>query len=156
MIRATLAAAVIAIGVTAVAAHSSKNFDPANPVDQRAMLMHKQADIVYGTFKKMVRGQAPYDQAKVDEGFAALKEIAPKLPELYPATAKGRSPDSDYYASDKVWENKAEFDAHFKKLIAAIDANAPKATSLDGLQAARKAVAEACDSCHETYRVKKN
>lgn len=158
MIRATLAAVVIAICATAVAAHSNKSHlsDQFDPADQRAVLMHKKGDIVYGTFNKMVRGEQAYDQAKVEEGFAALKELARKLPPLYPETAKGQSPDADYYASNKVWDNKADFDARLAKLIKDIDASAPKATSLDGLKEARAAIAKTCNDCHEIYRVKKN
>lgn len=157
MLRVTLAV-VIAICATAAAAHSNKSdlSDQSDPVDQRAVLMHKQGNIVYGTFNKMVRGEEAYDQAKVDEGLAALKELSRKMPPLYPETAKGRSPDADYYASSKVWENKADFDARLAKLIKDIDANAPKATSLDGLKEARAAIAKTCSDCHEIYRVKKN
>lgn len=149
MVRFILAAAVLAAGIGAAAAQD-------NVVNERAALMYDQGKIMFGALNKMVRGEAPYDQATVDADFAKLKEIVHKLPTLYPPGSKGQSPDADYYASDKVWEDKADFDAHFKTLIAAIDTNAPKATSLEGLKVARTAIAKACSNCHETYRVKKN
>lgn len=149
MIRWMVVAAVMSIGVVTVAAQS-------DPVRERAELMGDQGEYVYGTLNKMVRGDIPYDQAKVDEAFAKLKEIAPKLATLYPPTAKGQAPEADYYASDKVWQDKADFDARFAKLIKDINEGAAKATGLDGLKEARAAIAQTCSSCHETYRVKKS
>ena len=67
-----------------------------------------------------------------------------------------QAPDADYYASAKVWENKADFDARLAKLIKDIDENAPKAKNLDGLKDARAAIVQTCNSCHEVYRVKKS
>jgi cytochrome c556 len=149
MMRSTLAAAVLTISVATVAAQSDL-------VRERAELMYNQGEHIYGTLNKMVRGEIAYDQAKVDEAFAKLKAIAPKLSALYPETAKGQAPDADYYASEKVWQNKADFDARLAKLAKDIDANAPKATSLDGLKEARAVIVETCNGCHEVYRLKKS
>ena len=149
MIRWMVVAAVMSIGVATVAAQS-------DPVRERAELMGDQGEYIYGTLNKMARGDIPYDQAKVNEAFAKLKEIAPKLATLYPPTAKGQAPEADYYASDKVWQDKADFDARFAKLIKDINEGAAKATGLDGLKEARAAIAQTCNSCHETYRLKKS
>ena len=149
MIRWMVVAAVMSIGVVTVAAQS-------DPVRERAELMGDQGEYIYGTLNKMARGDIPYDQAKVNEAFAKLKEIAPKLATLYPPTAKGQAPEADYYASDKVWQDKADFDARFAKLIKDINEGAAKATGLDGLKEARAAIAQTCNSCHETYRLKKS
>jgi len=99
MMRLMIAATVLTIGVVTVAAQSDL-------VRQRAELMYNQGEYIYGTLNKMVRGDIPYDQAKVGEAFAKLKEIAPKLSALYIETAKGQTPDADYYASEKVWQNR--------------------------------------------------
>lgn len=149
MMRLMLAGAALAIGVASVSAQ-------AELVRERAELMFEQGERIYGTLNKMVRDEIPYDQAKVDEAFVLLKETSRKLPALYPETAKGQAPDADYYASAKVWENKADFDARLAKLIKDIDENAPKAKSLDGLKEAHAAIVQTCNSCHETYRVKKS
>ncbi len=149
MMRLMIAAAVLTIGAATVAAQSDL-------VRERAELMGDQGEYIYGTLNKMARGDIPYDQAKVDEAFAKLKEIAPKLATLYPPTAKGQAPEADYYASDKVWQDKADFDARFAKLIKDINEGAAKATGLDGLKEARAAIAQTCNSCHETYRLKKS
>ena len=149
MMRSMLAAAVLATGVATVAAQSDL-------VRERAELMYNQGEYVYGTLNKMVRGEIAYDQAKVDEAFAKLKEIAPKLSALYIETAKGQAPDADYYASEKVWQNKADFDARLAKLEKDINENAPKAKSLDGLKDARAVIVETCNGCHEVYRLKKS
>ncbi|MEZ5787246.1 MAG: cytochrome c [Xanthobacteraceae bacterium] len=143
----TVTAAVI-LGVTSGAAQSDL-------VKERVDLMAEQGKAM-GALTKIARGEVPYDQATVDQAFAALKESASELPDLFPPTAKGEDPDSDYYASEKVWENKADFDARLKKLITEIDANAPKAKDVESLKAARGAVGKVCGDCHETYRVKKS
>lgn len=143
----TVTAAVV-LGVASVAAQSDL-------IKQRVDLMEDQGKAM-GALTKMARGEAPYDQATVDQAFATLKETASKLPGLFPPTAKGQDPDSDYHASEKVWENKADFDARLQKLITEVDANAPKAKDVDSLKAARGAVGKVCGDCHETYRVKKS
>lgn len=149
MMRLMIAGTVSTIGVVTIAAQSDL-------VRQRAELMCNQGEYIYGTLNKMVRGDIPYDQAKVGEAFAKLKEIAPKLSALYIETAKGQAPDADYYASEKVWQNKADFDARLAKFVKDINENAPKATSLEGLKEAHAAIVQTCNSCHEVYRVKKS
>jgi len=149
MKRLMLAAALLTIGVAVVAAQSAL-------VRERAELMYDQGEYIYVALNKMARGEIPYDQAKVEEAFAKLKEIAPKLAALYVETAKGQSPDADYYASEKVWQNKADFDARLAKLVKEINENAPKATSLEGMKQARTAIVQNCNDCHDVYRLKKN
>lgn len=149
MRRLMLVAALLMVGVAGVAAQAAL-------VRERAERMYDMGGYIYVTLNKMARGEIPYDQAKVDEAFAKLKESAPKLAALYVETAKGQAPDADYYASDKVLQNKADYDARLAKLVKDINENASKATNLDGLRQARAAIVETCNSCHETYRVKKS
>jgi cytochrome c556 len=147
MKRIALAAAALAVGIGAASGQ-------ADLVKERAMLMFRQGEAV-GSLTRMARGQAPYDQGKVDEAIVVLIGTSGKLPGLFPVTAKGQSPDSDYYATAKVWENKADFDARLAKLSADIAANGPKAKSPDGLKEALGAITQNCSGCHETYRAKK-
>lgn len=149
MVRFMMAAAGLAIGVAAAAAQS-------DPVRERAELMYNMGGDFYGALNKMARGELAYDQAKVDDAFAKAAAAVRKLTALYPETAKGQSPDADYFATAKVWENKADFDARFAALAKALADNAPKAKNLDGLKDARAAVVEACGGCHENYRAKKS
>ncbi|EJW13641.1 cytochrome c, class II [Rhodovulum sp. PH10] len=155
MKRIVLAAAVLAIGTGIGIGSLAAQSGVSDKVIQRVKLMDQQGRAL-GTIGKMVRGQASYDQAAVDAAFTTLKDTSAKLPALYTADAKGRAPDADYYASDKVWENKAEFDQHFDDLQKAIAANAGKVKDLDTLKPAVMAIGKACGGCHEDFRVKKS
>jgi cytochrome c556 len=64
-----------------------------------------------GAVAAMVKGEKPYDQATVDSAMAQFEDTAKKLPNLFPASAKGMKPEGDYSASPKIWEDKAGFDA---------------------------------------------
>ena len=61
---------------------------------------------------------------------------------------------SDYDASPKIWQNKADFDAKVAAFVKAADENKSGAKDLDTMKVAFQNVTKACDACHETYRVK--
>jgi cytochrome c556 len=149
IIRTVLCIAALAISVNAAAAQS-------NPVEERAELMKAQGKYFYGRLlRDMVENKKPYDQVTVDEAFATLVETTKKLPSLFPETAKGQSVKGDYFASPKVWENKADFDARFVQFAKDVIEISPKAKSSEGLKEAYPAIRKNCDECHEIYRVKK-
>jgi cytochrome c556 len=107
-----------------------------------------------GALAAMVMGEKPYDQAAVDAALAQFEDTVKKFPTLFPDSIKGMKPDGDYYASPKVWEDRAGFDEHvasFSKTVA--DAKG-KITNLDTLKAVFPAIGKQCGGCHETYRVK--
>jgi cytochrome c556 len=148
MIRVILVVAVLGGDIAFAAAQSDL-------VRQRSDLMSEQGKHFH-QLNRMLRREEPYDQAKVDAAFAKLAEISRKLPALYPKTARGEAPDANYYASSKVWKDKADFDARFAKLGKDIDESAPRAKSFDGLKDAYAAIVQTCNGCHEVYRVKRN
>jgi cytochrome c556 len=107
-----------------------------------------------GALAAMVKGEKPYDQAAVDAALAQFEDTVKKFPTLFPDSIKGMKPDGDYFASPKVWEDKAGFNEHvasFAKVVA--DAKG-KITDLDSLKAMFPAIGKQCGGCHETYRVK--
>lgn len=146
--RVIFAAAVLGAGLGSA-------FGQADVVKERAMLMYEQGEAFYTTLNAMARGRMSYDQAKVDKAMAELIDTSAKLQSLYPPGSRGQSPDADYFANAKVWENKADFDARLAQLKADVVANAPKAKSLDGLKEAAAAIGQTCNGCHELYRAKK-
>jgi cytochrome c556 len=149
MFRAVLTVAVI-LGVTGIV------LAQVDPVALRKELMRANGARGYGTFPKMLRGQEPYDQAKVDQAFAQLIDVAKKLPPLFPAGTEGATrPGSDYFASPKIWQNKSDFDGRFAKYAEELPAAKAKATSLEGLKEAFAMVRRNCDSCHDDYMVRK-
>jgi len=107
-----------------------------------------------GAVAAMVKGEKPYDQATVDSALAQFEDTAKKLPNLFPASAKGMKPEGDYSTSPKVWEDKAGFDARIASFAKVVGEAKGKIKDLDSLKAAFPAVGKECGGCHETFRVK--
>lgn len=150
MMRIVFVIAASALTATAVLAQS-------DVLEQRTALMKAQGQCVYRDLSQMMKGDAPYNQAKVDECFAKLKETSAKIESVFPASSKGASdPKSEYLALDKVWDNKADFEARVAKLKKDLDESAPKANSEAGFKATYTTIREDCNGCHEAYRKKKS
>jgi cytochrome c556 len=102
---------------------------------------------------QMMKGQAPFDAAKVDAAFAQWADTAQKLPGLFPDNSKTGQKTR---AASKIWVTKADFDAKAAEFGKAVAENRDKAKgSLDGLRAAIPLVGNACDNCHKEYRLSK-
>jgi len=107
-----------------------------------------------GAMSAMVKGEKPYDQATVDSALAQFEDTAKKLPNLFPASAKGVKLDGDYSTSPKVWEDKAGFDAKIASFAKVVGEAKGKIKDLDLLKANMPAIGKECGGCHETFRVK--
>ena len=107
-----------------------------------------------GAVAAIVKGEKPYDQATVDSALAQFADTAKKLPNLFPASAKGQKPKGDYSASPKIWEDKAGFDAKIASFAKVVGEAKGKIKDLDSLKATFPAVGKECGGCHETFRVK--
>ena len=142
---AALAAAILLLGAGAVIAQS-------DPIATRKGLMKENEENAVAVVR-MMRGQAPFDAAKVDAAFAQWADTAQKLPSLFPDNSKSGQKTR---AAPKIWTSKADFDdkaAAFGKVVAE---NRDKAKgSVDGLRAAIPGVGNACDACHKDYRLSK-
>ena len=148
MKRSSIAALVVFFSVGAVVAQQDL-------VTTRIGIMKANARTMYGNLNQMVKEAKPYDQAAEDAALAQLADSVPKIGPLYADSTKGlKSPDSDFSATAKVWETKADFDAHVASLIKAVSDAKAKITSLDTLKVSYAAINNECNSCHETYRVK--
>ena len=142
---AVLAAVFVALWAGAVIAQS-------DPIATRMALMKGNQDNAT-LVVQMMKGQAPFDAAKVDAAFAQWADTAQKLPGLFPDNSKSGQKTR---AAPKIWMTKSDFDdkaAEFGKVVAE---NRDKAKgSLDGLRAAIPAIGNACDNCHKDYRLAK-
>jgi cytochrome c556 len=140
---AALAAIVVIFATGVVIAQS-------DPIATRMALMKENqnnAEIVV----RMMRGQAPFDAAKVDAAFAQWGDTAQKLPTLFPDNSKSGQKTR---AAPKIWMTKADFDAKAAAFAKVVADNREKAKgSVDGLRAAIPAVGNACDACHKDYRL---
>jgi cytochrome c556 len=142
---AALAAAFLVLGVGAVIAQS-------DPIATRMGLMKGNNDNAKVTVG-MMRGQVPFDAAKVEAAFAQWSETAQKLPSLFPDNSKS---GQNTRAAPKIWMTKGDFDAKAAAFGKVVAENRDKAKgSVDGLRAAIPAVADACDACHKDYRLTK-
>lgn len=145
MKRLLLAAAVMAVGLSAVSAQT----DPV--AERKAIMKHNGDDAKIGA--SFVKGEAPFDLAKAKAIFADFAAACDKVKPLFPETAKT---GKDSTASPKIWEDKADFNARFDKLSADAKAAEASVKDLDTFKVAFAAVSKDCGGCHQTYRIKKN
>ena len=146
MTRIVLAAAAVALAVTAVAAQS-------DPIAARKALMKKNGDEAK-VGAAMVKGEAPFDLTKAHAIFATFADAAAKMPALFPDNSKT---GGDTAALPAIWENKADVDARFAKFGAAAKAAQSAVKDLDTLKATWPGLLkDNCGGCHEKYRQKKS
>ena len=119
------------------------------------VLMREQGQLAYRDLNNMVKGEAPFDKAKVEDILAKLSATATKIPAAFPESSKGKiSAEGKYSASPKVWEQAADFKASATKLQQVVDSYRGKIGTLDELKAAYPAINGSCNTCHETYRLR--
>jgi cytochrome c556 len=146
MMRTVVVVGTLLLGVGAVVAQQDQ-------VKQTQAMMKGNGKNA-GALAAMVKGEKPYDQATVDAAMAQFEDTVKKFPTLFPDSIKGMKPEGDYYASPKVWEDKAGFDEHIASFAKTVkDANG-KIKDLDTLKLALPVIGKQCGGCHETYRVK--
>jgi cytochrome c556 len=141
MMRTIFAMAAVAIGATIAVAQS-------DPIAQRKALMKGNAEGARNA-NRMVRGEEPFDVAKVNAAFAQWTETAEKLPGLFSEPPR---PGQETRALPKIWENKADFEAKIAAFGKAVADNKDKAKTLDELKVAFPAIGKTCSDCHEPYR----
>jgi cytochrome c556 len=134
MMRTVVVVGTLLLGVGAVVAQMDQ-------VKQTQTVMKGNGKNA-GALAAMVKGEKPYDQATVDAAIAQFEDTVKKFPTLFPEGTKGLKPEGDYYASPKVWEDKAGFDEHLASFAKAVT------------EVALPVIGKQCGGCHETYRVK--
>jgi cytochrome c556 len=146
MTRIVLAAAAVALAVTAVAAQS-------DPIAARKALMKSNGDQAK-VGAAMAKGEAPFDLTKVQTIFATFADSAAKAPALFPETSKT---GGETAALPAIWENKADFDARLTKFGADSKAAQSAVKDLDAFKATWGGLLKNnCGGCHEKYRMKKS
>jgi cytochrome c556 len=146
MIRIVLAAAAVALGITAVVAQS-------DPIAARKALMKKNGDEAkIGT--AMAKGEAPFDLAKMQVMFATFADAAAKMPALFPENSRT---GGETAALPAIWENKADFDAKMAQFGKNATAAETEIKDGDTFKAKWGGFAkDNCGGCHEKYRLKKS
>ena len=63
-------------------------------------------------------------------------------------------PEGNYYASDKVWTDRAGFEARAASFAKAVSAAKGTIKDAESLKATFPTINKECLGCHETYRIK--
>lgn len=136
------AAALLAVGTTAALSQSAA-------IGQRKEAM-KAAGGAAKDGGAMMRGEAPFDLAKVQAALKTYSDVAKKAPALFPDDSKTGGETTVLPA---IWEKKAEFEGGFKKW----DADATAAAAVIKDEASFKVewpkVMANCGGCHKAFRV---
>lgn len=144
MFRATLFTAAATVMLFATTA----TFAQQDTIKARQDLM-KQSGQQLGAANRMVRGQEPFDAAKVNTAFDAFADKAQKLPNLFPAASR----QGETRALPKIWDDPKAWTAAINSFAKDVADNRPKAAAnLEGLKAAVPAILAHCNSCHEGFR----
>ncbi|EIM28202.1 c-type cytochrome [Microvirga lotononidis] len=137
------AAGLVALGVTAAIAQS-------DVVAQRQGLM-KEMGAQTRPIGAMMRGQEPFDLAKVQASLKVLADNPVKFVALFPENSKD-APKTE--ALPAVWANKAKFDSYGTKMSQ--DAQTAMASIKDeaSFKTEMPKVLQNCGTCHNEFRKK--
>jgi cytochrome c556 len=138
--RLVLAAAVTALGITAVVAQG-------DPIAARKAMMKGVGD--QGRIARdMIEAKTPFNLDAAKKVLATFEEAGSKMPALFPDSSK----TGDTAALPAVWENKADFNAKFAKFATDAKEGVAKVKDLDTFKAVMGDVGKNCGGCHQTYR----
>jgi cytochrome c556 len=117
-------------------------------------LMRGQAKSLYDVMLKMAKGQIPYNQKAVDTAIADLEASVAKISTVFEKNPKQDVVNATYGSSQKIWQNKADFDAKIPAVQKATAEAKGKIRNVATLKAAYTSINDRCNDCHEVYRVK--
>jgi cytochrome c556 len=147
MARTLVVAGALLLGVGAAMAQQEVAVKQDN-------LMRAQAKSLYTVMLKMTKGEIPYDQAAVDAALAQLEQSVPTIPTVFATNPKEDVVNATYGSSQKIWQNKADFDSRVPPVVKAIAEAKGKIKDVGSLKVAYDSINGKCTDCHETYRVK--
>jgi len=144
MIKRILAAAALClIGATAVVSAENQH-------ENRKAAMKKNGAAI-GALVAIAKGEKDYDAEVVKTSLTTIKETITVFPTYFPPGSE----NDDKVASPKIWENKADFEAHAAKLASDADALlAQLPADKAAVGAAVGTLGQDCGACHQTYRLK--
>jgi cytochrome c556 len=146
MFRTVIAVfAVLLLSLTAAVAQSCPEF-----IQKRQTLMKKSGEEAkIGT--AMIKGERPFDAAKVQEIYAAFAEDAKQMPTLFPDCSKSGAKTT---AAPAIWQRMDDFKAAIAKFAADIKAAQDSPKDLDALKANFQTIGKNCSSCHQNFRIR--
>ena len=117
-------------------------------------LMRAQGKSMYVVILKTVKGEIPYDQKAIDAAIAQLEESVPTIATVFATNPKEDVVNATYGSSQKIWQNKADFDSKTPPVAKAIADVKGKIKDVASLKLAYDSINAKCTDCHETYRLK--
>jgi cytochrome c556 len=117
-------------------------------------LMRAQGKSMYVVMLKMVKGEVPYDQAAINAALAQLEESLPTIATVFATNPKEDVVNATYGSSQKIWQNKADFDSKIPPVVKALADVKGTVKDVASLKVAYDAIQAKCTDCHETYRLK--
>ena len=147
MRRTVIVAATLLVGAGAVMAQQEVAVQQDN-------LMRSQAKSLYTIILKMTKGDIPYNQKQVDEAIANLEADVAKIAKTFEVNPKQDVVNATYGSSQKVWQQKADFDSKIPPVQKALADVKGKIHNLATLKTAYTQINDRCNDCHETYRLK--
>jgi cytochrome c556 len=147
MMRTIVIAGTLLLGAGAVMAQQEVAVQQQN-------LMKAQGKSMYVVIGKTVKGETPYDQAAINAAITELEANVVKIPTVFTPNPKEDVANANFGSSQKIWQNKADFDSKVppvSKAIADVKGTIKDAASL---KVAFDTIQAKCTDCHETYRVK--
>src|ERR1700736_5076021 len=145
MIRMVVVAGALLLGVGAVMAQQ----DIAVKQDN---LMRAQGKSMYVTMLKTVKGEIPYDQAAIDAAIAQLEESVPTIATVFTPNPKEDVVNATYGSSQKIWQNKADFDSKVPPVAKAVAGVKGTIKDTASLKVAFDTIQAKCANCHRTFR----
>ena len=147
MRRTMIVATTLLLGAGAVMAQQEVAVQQDN-------LMRSQAKSLYTIILKMTKGDIPYNQKQVDEAIANLEADVAKISKTFEVNPKQDVVNATYGSSQKVWQQKADFDSKIPPVQKALAEVKGKIHNLATLKTAYTSINDRCTDCHETYRLK--
>jgi cytochrome c556 len=147
MMRTALVAGALLLGAGAVMAQQDVAVTQQN-------LMKSQGKSMYGVLGKTLKGETPYDQAAIDTALKDLAADVSKISTVFTPNPKEDVANANYGSSQKIWQNKADFDAKVPPVSKAIADQEGKIKDAATLKVSFDAIQAKCTGCHDDYRVK--
>jgi len=151
MKRAVIAAGAVLLLTSAVVAQQTINTELAKKQDD---LMRALAKPEYGVLMRTARGRNPYDQAAINAALVELEQGVNKIASTFEQNPGGNLPDAEYGSSQKIWQNKADFDSKIPAVLKAIADAKASIKDVDSVKTAFDGIENKCNACHDTYRLK--
>ena len=117
-------------------------------------LMRAQGKSMYTVILKTVKGEIPYDQKAIDAAVAQLEESLLTIASVFATNPKEDVVNATYGSSQKIWQNKADFDSKIPPVTKAVADVKGKIKDVASLKTAYDSIQAKCTDCHETYRLK--